>query len=681
MQYGMEIYPYERIDKGKKGNNLNKKQENRYLIYISICFISAFLISRIILINSIAPFGISILISFMLSRDRKLMLIVGIAVFFGYITIINDLKGIGVYFLLIISLMVLRYFFRLKSASKSIVLFLIIIFAETLLYKFLILKITLGVAFFISSIEILCSVPLYLIINFSRICFQSYGKKHIFTNEELISMAIGISLVVSGTWGIKFLGISIRSVLALSLILCISYVNGCAIGSAAGIAMGLIIGMSSRNMNAYISIYGLCGFIPGIFREIGKWFSALVYMLSNTILMFYSDFGAMYKLIEILISAIIFFVIPNEIYNKLSVDLNKNIKEEKLKEIYINKVKNIFNERLKEFYDVFLNVSNILNNLVDNDRLGLKNKSNSLIESLADKVCASCNMNSMCWKREAHYTYSAFLELLDNFKHKKNICPAEIERKCIRKEALFEYTEEIVNIYIVNEMWNKRISEGRRLITSQIQNMAMSINEIMKEFNNEIKFNCEVENRVTNILEKKGVELYDCICFEDKNDRLFIKLSIDDCHGRQLCINEILPCINEAILKNMCVSGEGCSIDSKTKKCMITFEEAPKFYVSTYVSRQCKDGELYNGDSYCFTKLKDGTYMAVISDGMGSGLEAGKESKTVIDIIEGLAISGFNKTTAINTANSIMTLKFPDNEKFATVDLCSIIYIQVKLNL
>ena len=98
----------------------------------------------------------------------------------------------------------------------------------------------------------------------------------------------------------------------------------------------------------------------------------------------------------------------------------------------------------------------------------------------------------------------------------------------------------------------------------------------------------------------------------------------------------------------------------------------PKYYVSTFVSRQSKDGENYNGDSYFFTKLKDGTYMSIISDGMGSGPQACQESKAVIDLIENLTTAGFSKITAINTANSIMTLKFSENEKFSTVDLSSI---------
>ncbi len=114
------------------------------------------------------------------------------------------------------------------------------------------------------------------------------------------------------------------------------------------------------------------------------------------------------------------------------------------------------------------------------------------------------------------------------------------------------------------------------------------------------------------------------------------------------------------------------AIDSKTNMCKVTIEETPKFHVVSNVARQCKDGEKSNGDSYSFGKLADGSYMSVISDGMGSGPQAGRESEAAVELIEKFTSAGFSKITAINTVNSIMTLRFSEEEKFSTIDLSSI---------
>ena len=672
MQYGIELYPYERINKIDKQKNNKRYIRLRYAFKMSIYFLASFLISRVVLINSTAPFGIAALIAFFSIKEDKLPLIVGGGSLLGYITLVNDVNEMGIYFIIILSLILIKHIINKISPRNQLIIMFSMIFLEGIGYKLLIVKLNIGVSLFTSFAEVLVIAPIYFIINYSITCFKEYKTKHLFSNEELISMAIGISLIISGTWGISILGISLRNVLAIMFILVISYVNGSGIGSAAGIAIGIIIGMSSKNMTTYISIYGLCGLIIGTFKETGKWFSAVSYIVATTILVAYSQFSGQFKLIEAIISCAVFLSIPDMVYKKMELEFNKNIKVEKLKDGYVEKIKNILMDRLNGFSSVLLSMSNILYNLVDNDKLALKDKSSSMIENLAERVCSSCDMNNMCWKREMHYTYSAFLELMENFQLNKSTIPDELERKCIKRSSLLKHAEEIINNYIISEMWRNRLSEGRELLASQIGNMANSIQDITEEFNSDIRFNSEIENRIKNILAKNTINIEDCVCIDDKRHRIVVKVSMKACGGKQTCIKEVLPLINEATLKTMCVSDEGCRIDVATNNCLITFEEKPKYYVSTFVSRQCKDGENYNGDSYFFTKLKDGTYMSIISDGMGSGPQAGQESKAVIDLIESLTTEGFSKITAINTANSIMTLKFSENEKFSTVDLSSI---------
>jgi stage II sporulation protein E len=317
-------------------------------------------------------------------------------------------------------------------------------------------------------------------------------------------------------------------------------------------------------------------------------------------------------------------------------------------------------------------MSTILENLAENDKLVMKSKSSALIENLADRVCSNCNMNPMCWKRENFYTYNAFGELIQGYQEKRQVMPDELERKCIKRTALMKNTEEIVNNYIISEMWRKRLSEGRELLSSQIGNMAHSVSEIIEDFNANIKINVEAENSIRRILDRNRIKYTDIFCLDNKNDRLTVKVRMEACGGRQTCIKDLLPLISEVLHRNMCVSDDGCNIDIKDNNCTITFEEAPKFHIGSHARRICKDGESYSGDSYNFGKLSDGTYMTILSDGMGSGPQAEQESNAAVELIEKFSRTGFNRQTAINTVNSIMTLKFSAEEKFSTVDLGNI---------
>lgn len=669
MQYGAELLTYQRAKKVDK----NKQVVDYSLpLKIGIYFITALLISRVILINRTAPFGIAFLIAVLMNRGEKIQLITGCGAVIGYISLYNNIGNLGLYITMAGTLTGLSYVLGKLPKKKRLMIMFSVLFIEGIGYNFLINNYTTELNIIFSIIDLVAVFPLYFIMDYSLICFGEIKTKHLFTNEEVISMAIVLSLIISGTWGASIMGISIRNLAALAFVITAAYINGSGTGTSAGVAMGVIAGMSTNNMVGYIGVYGLCGLTVGLFRETGKWLSGLSYIVAFAIVKFYSNIGSDFKIIEAIITCVILYAIPQRIYNTLAIEFNWEKKQEYINDNNIERIKDMFVGRLDSFSSVLYNMSDIVNNLINNDKLQMKNKSSALIENLADRVCANCNMNSMCWKREIHYTYSAFAELIQNYQENRDAIPDEIERKCIKRTALIKNTEDIVNNFIIGEMWRNRLTEGRQVLAGQINNMAISIDEIVSEFNSNVKFNNEVERNVRRLLNKAKLKFVDIFCFEDRKGRITVKLSLEACGGKQSCVKEILPFVNEAAGTSMCISDDGCVINPNNNVCTVTFEETPKYHVATCVARECKSGEKYNGDSYSFEKLKDGTYMIIISDGMGSGPEAGQESKAAVELIEKFTEAGFSKTTAINTVNSIMTLKFTEDEKFSTLDLGSI---------
>ena len=81
-----------------------------------------------------------------------------------------------------------------------------------------------------------------------------------------------------------------------------------------------------------------------------------------------------------------------------------------------------------------------------------------------------------------------------------------------------------------------------------------------------------------------------------------------------------------------------------------------------------KNNSEISGDNNISLKLKDGKYMMAISDGMGSGVEANKSSKTVINMLERLLSNGFDKEVSIGLINSAINLN-SNEETYATIDL------------
>lgn len=669
MQYGVELLSYKRSRKVE-----NKKKSLNFRIYVKLLayFVSAFLISRVILINNSAPFGIAFVMAMVLGKEDNLPLITGCGALLGYISIFDNVDNLPVYVMCIGMLVSGSYVVQKLNKKKKLLLFSIMIFLVNIGYNYLMQNYSIQYNLYTSVMEVICIIPIFFMIQYALTCTREIKTKHLFSSEEIISMVLVVSLAISGTWGAAIWGISLRNIIAMIFVIVCAYTNGSSMGAAAGVAIGFVIGITTDNIILYISNFGLCGLTVGLFKDTGKWLSALACIISFFILKLYSNIGVDFKLIEILAANIIFLSIPDKFYSSIILEFNWEKKALQINEKYTEAIKDMFVERLKGFSEILFNISDTIKNLVNNDKLLLRNKSSALVENLADRVCSNCSMNSMCWKREIYYTYTSFSELIQNFHENNNKLPEKLERKCLRKAALVKSTEELIESFITNEAWRNRLVEGRQLVASHLSNMGQTVKEIVDEFNASITFNNEIEKYIRKLLSRKAINYSNVFCFQDKRGRINIKIIVSGCVGNEFCVKEILPVINQVTGLSMCIKDDECKIDSQNNSCTIEFEETPKFHVASCVLRECKNGEKHNGDSYSYRKLKDGTYMIIISDGMGSGPEAGQESKAAVELVEKFSEAGFSRDTAVSTVNSIMTMKFSEEEKFSTLDIANI---------
>ena len=102
--------------------------------------------------------------------------------------------------------------------------------------------------------------------------------------------------------------------------------------------------------------------------------------------------------------------------------------------------------------------------------------------------------------------------------------------------------------------------------------------------------------------------------------------------------------------------------------CNYTYISANKYIIQSGIAKAKKDGSIVSGDMISQIRLGDGKYMYAISDGMGSGPDAMKNSKIAISMLERLLGSGFDKDTSIKLINSaILTANKDDN--YATLDI------------
>lgn len=668
MQYGMEITSYKRSRREQRSEGMFKyKWQIASLTYFGM----AFFISRVILINNWTPFGLAFVISMVLSREDNTPVIAATGSLLGYLSIFDNVDNVPYYILGLGSVIFAAYYFRNLAKQKRLILFLILLLIEAIGYNLILALNSAGGNIFSSAFEVVCTLPVYYIIQCAMLCLRKVKSKYIFSNEEIISITMVMALVISGTWGVSFLGISLQNVITFILVAVCAYVNGSSTGASVGVAVGLIVGMTTDNLVMNISIFALCGFTVGLFRETSKLLSALGFIISFFILNLYTHTDLGFKLIEVLVSSVIITILPDKLYKGLALEFSWDRKSEAINNSHTEAVRQIFIEKLRSFSDILFSMSYTIKNLVNNDKLQLKNKSSALVENLADRVCANCSMKSICWKREIYYTYTAFGELIQNYHENKKIFPDELERKCINKSLLIKNTEDIIDTFINNEIWRNKLVEGRQLIANHLNNIGQTVKEMIEDFDANIAFKAQIEREVKRALERTGIQFLNVFCIQDKNRRLNVKIVLRNGCNKEFFHNKLLPLINSTTGLSMSIANFD-KLKEKQDYTTVVFEETPKFNVLTYAESECKYGENFNGDSYGYGKLSDGTYMIVLSDGMGSGPEASGESEAAVKLIEKFAAAGFSREIAVNTVNSIMTMKFSEEEKFSTLDIANI---------
>lgn len=105
----------------------------------------------------------------------------------------------------------------------------------------------------------------------------------------------------------------------------------------------------------------------------------------------------------------------------------------------------------------------------------------------------------------------------------------------------------------------------------------------------------------------------------------------------------------------------------KTSATLIEEEKSGPYRLEFGIAKAKKNGNTILGDSSTRIKLKDGKILIALSDGMGTGDEAARNSKKVVINLESLLNTGFEEERAVKLINSyLLVSKQEDN--FATID-------------
>ncbi len=493
-----------------------------------------------------------------------------------------------------------------------------------------------------------------------------------FSNEEIISIVIVGVFAITGLSDVMILGFSVKSVFCILLILLLSFKRGPGVGAAIGVAVGLIISMSTVAAPVMISTYAFCGLLSGVFRGLGKIGSGLGFVMGNAILTLYLN-GSTEVIIylkEIILAAAVFSLIPIRLIDTLLAALDKNETYERRD--YSSRIKEITVEKLTKFSRTFNELSKTFSEISETSATTEKQDISELFDRVADRACKGCSLAPHCWDRNFYNTYQVLFKIVEKLDIKGSIEESDIPKSFLQRcERINEFVESVNNVYEifrVNMVWKNKIGESRGLVSQQLEGLSKVISNLAFEINMDIHFKSDLEDLILNNLDKAGHKINEIIVYENKWGKFEINIFQKDCGGKRICRSLIEKVVSESVGRKMIKEDSDCKRNGKTNSCSLKLIEEEVFRVTTGVAKLAKCGEDVSGDSYTFMSTGDGKYMVALSDGMGSGQRASIQSRATMSMLEQFMESGFDKDTTIKIINSILILKSSE-DSFATIDV------------
>lgn len=643
---------------------------------IVITAIVLFFISRSWLPGGLMPFGFAAFAAVFSKIDFRINIFYAVVVSLGVLS-----TGSSWQLLMIVVSIAFIFIMKhiLPATEKTIMRQAALVFSCSLFSSILIIAIKNFLLYdFLKTIvqALICFVVFCVMRSVSEMLNDKASRK-IMTNEEMACIAIVASIAIMGLPDLLLYGLSLRRLLSVLIIIVFSYRGGLGTGATCGVAVGVLMASSTTTgavTAAIISLYAFCGFLSGLFNKVGRIGVSLGFFLGNFLLtiLLIPTADLIINVYEIGFAVLIFFILPEKLTAFLKLPQLTGIKIPTVRVNYAEKLKETAVNKLQSFSDIFKEMSWVCNDLSERDILKGREEVLQVMDRIAARVCKDCGLCTQCWEQSFYETYGAIMELISAFESKGKISieevPQYLVKNCSRVNILLTETRNIFEMWKLENLWRKRLWENKQILPTQLIGMSGILSNLAEEVNTSVCFMESLEKNIVKEMNKNDMRVRNATVCRNKFGRYEATLEVKCCGGRRECVSRYGKVVSDALGVKMSLDNDPCLNPSHNLWCSITYSEEEIFHTATGVVGVPAWGSTQTGDSHSFMPIGKGFHMAALSDGMGTGERAARQSKCVIRLLELFMESGLEKVTAVNMINSLLTTG-TEKELSATIDM------------
>lgn len=294
-----------------------------------------------------------------------------------------------------------------------------------------------------------------------------------------------------------------------------------------------------------------------------------------------------------------------------------------------------------------------------------------MFQQVTEKTCEKCGNREMCLGKGRIHTYDMMVEIFKTVERYGTELNVEVKRKiqknCVQAPKFVRNALELYKDGKQTMMWNKKIMQSREGCAVQLDSFAQMIQHATRELDASIFADEYLDKKLKSRFAKMGIKVLTTVFFVTADGRYEIHVTARAKKGHCVTTKEVAQAVSECCGREMILGKEERTVLG-AEYCTITCIEGPKFYTLQGVAKIAKGCRRISGDSFSMLDMPGGKQGVILSDGMGAGEKAYKESVMVVELLEELLNAGFPKETALQMLNTALVIG-REEVRFSTIDM------------
>ncbi len=458
--------------------------------------------------------------------------------------------------------------------------------------------------------------------------------------------------------------LSLGRAVALIVLMASSLRGGMLTGAAAGTVLGIAMDLASGKTGFFAMAYAFSGLLSGVFSR----HSRLVFTLSFVLAAALCATGvwdpalSAALLYETFAASVIFILLPGRFLASIGMLLHDGARgsgERDLRRFVASRVRAL-SDAYGELYGV---VERSLTEDANDGDIA------AVFDRAADRVCVRCVNKNRCWNAEYVDTLSALNDATQGMRKKGSLSAEDIpgffRSRCTELPSFVGAVNAELRAMNYRRELKTRLQENRAVAWGQYADMAQLLSGVADELGSVNGSDLLAEQRLERYLRSLEIDA-EVSVFRDMRGRLHATMESGSL-APLLNDPSCLDTLSRVLGVRVCLPQDAEAADAR-----LTVLEAEPLAVSVGIAALKKRGERVSGDKGSYFKTDTGVLCVILSDGMGTGDEAARDSAQVVAILEKFLRSGADGAAAMKLLNSALLLRDGENWGFATVDLMCI---------